>query len=232
MALAPQKSPGSEAPRKSAGNTPVDAPAQAKPFPAESGVLKPSGEEPTPTPAVGSSPPTDEEAQSDEETQSDEEAQSEEDKDRAANQGAYNPETGEINWDCPCLGGMAHGPCGPQFREAFSCFVYSNEDPKGVDCVEKFKAMQDCFREHPDVYGEEIDDDDDDGTVEELEESEAPVSRPDGESLSSEKRESAENSKLDTTSSVPPPSSAPPSRANAPTANVSPDTTPTERGRS
>ncbi|KAG1815906.1 uncharacterized protein BJ212DRAFT_1480975, partial [Suillus subaureus] len=34
--------------------------------------------------------------------------------------GAYNPVTGEINWDCPCLGGMAHGPCGPQFREAFS----------------------------------------------------------------------------------------------------------------
>lgn len=62
--------------------------------------------------------------------------------------------TGEINWDCPCLGGMAHGPCGMQFREAFSCFVYSEQEPKGIDCVEKFKAMQDCFREHPDVYGE------------------------------------------------------------------------------
>lgn len=72
----------------------------------------------------------------------------------AAKQGAFNPETGEINWDCPCLGGMAHGPCGPQFRDAFSCFVYSEQEPKGVDCVEKFKAMQDCFREHPDVYGE------------------------------------------------------------------------------
>lgn len=68
--------------------------------------------------------------------------------------GAFNPETGEINWDCPCLGGMAHGPCGQQFREAFSCFVYSEADPKGIDCVEKFKAMQDCFREHPDVYGD------------------------------------------------------------------------------
>lgn len=68
--------------------------------------------------------------------------------------GAFNPETGEINWDCPCLGGMAHGPCGMQFREAFSCFVFSEADPKGIDCVEKFKAMQECFREHPDVYGE------------------------------------------------------------------------------
>lgn len=72
----------------------------------------------------------------------------------ASNQGAFNPVTGEINWDCPCLGGMAHGPCGPQFREAFSCFVYSEDEPKGINCVEKFKAMQDCFREHPDVYAE------------------------------------------------------------------------------
>lgn len=57
----------------------------------------------------------------------------------ADGEGAFNPETGEINWDCPCLGGMAHGPCGPQFREAFSCFVYSKEDPKGVDCIDRFK---------------------------------------------------------------------------------------------
>ena len=69
-------------------------------------------------------------------------------------QGAFNPETGEINWDCPCLGGMAHGPCGPEFREAFSCFVHSDNEPKGIDCVEKFKSMQDCFRAHPDVYAD------------------------------------------------------------------------------
>lgn len=68
--------------------------------------------------------------------------------------GAFNPETGEINWDCPCLGGMAHGPCGLQFREAFSCFVFSEAEPKGMECIEKFKAMQDCFREHPDVYAD------------------------------------------------------------------------------
>lgn len=57
----------------------------------------------------------------------------------AGQQGAFNPETGEINWDCPCLGGMAHGPCGDEFREAFSCFVYSTEEPKGVECIDKFK---------------------------------------------------------------------------------------------
>ncbi|KAJ6625556.1 hypothetical protein B0H10DRAFT_2001877 [Mycena sp. CBHHK59/15] len=66
--------------------------------------------------------------------------------------GAFNPETGEINWDCPCLGGMADGPCGPEFREAFSCFVYSEDEPKGINCVEKFQGMQTCFREHPEVY--------------------------------------------------------------------------------
>jgi len=69
-------------------------------------------------------------------------------------EGAFNPVTGEINWDCPCLGGMAHGPCGVEFREAFSCFVYSEDEPKGINCVEKFKGMQDCFRAHPDLYGE------------------------------------------------------------------------------
>lgn len=59
----------------------------------------------------------------------------------AGQQGAFNEETGEINWDCPCLGGMANGPCGEQFREAFSCFVYSKEEPKGMECIEKFKSV-------------------------------------------------------------------------------------------
>jgi intermembrane space import and assembly protein 40 len=57
----------------------------------------------------------------------------------AGQQGAFNPETGEINWDCPCLGGMAHGPCGEEFKAAFSCFVYSQEEPKGMDCIDKFQ---------------------------------------------------------------------------------------------
>ncbi|KIW02241.1 uncharacterized protein PV09_06394 [Verruconis gallopava] len=77
----------------------------------------------------------------------------------ASQQGAFNEETGEINWDCPCLGGMAHGPCGEEFKAAFSCFVYSKEEPKGVDCIDKFKGMQDCFRAHPDIYGAELEDD-------------------------------------------------------------------------
>jgi intermembrane space import and assembly protein 40 len=77
----------------------------------------------------------------------------------ASSEGAFNPETGEINWDCPCLGGMAHGPCGEDFKAAFSCFVFSKEEPKGMDCIDNFKKMQDCFREHPDVYAGELADD-------------------------------------------------------------------------
>ena len=77
----------------------------------------------------------------------------------AAQQGAFNEETGEINWDCPCLGGMAYGPCGQEFRDAFSCFVYSDKEPKGIDCIENFEKMQTCFRAHPEVYASEIEDD-------------------------------------------------------------------------
>ncbi|KAH8723603.1 hypothetical protein GQ44DRAFT_619835 [Phaeosphaeriaceae sp. PMI808] len=80
----------------------------------------------------------------------------------AGQQGAFNPETGEINWDCPCLGGMADGPCGEEFKAAFSCFVHSTEEPKGMDCIDNFKIMQNCFRKYPEVYGSELDSDADD----------------------------------------------------------------------
>ncbi|KAF5380559.1 hypothetical protein D9615_004489 [Tricholomella constricta] len=129
-------------------------------------ILRPSSLEPE-TPAIeptletGATPQTADPSDDTAET-SPTNADGESSPDDAGSGGAFNPVTGEINWDCPCLGGMAHGPCGPQFREAFSCFVFSEEEPKGINCVEKFKAMQDCFREHPDVYGDEIMDDDDD----------------------------------------------------------------------
>lgn len=60
---------------------------------------------------------------------------------------------GEINWNCPCLGGMATGPCGIEFREAFSCFHYSAADPKGSDCYGAFKTMQTCMTQYPELYG-------------------------------------------------------------------------------
>ena len=72
---------------------------------------------------------------------------------------AVNPETGEINWDCPCLKSALEPPCGHTFKAAFSCFVASKSEPKGIDCHELFKAMQECFQAHPEKYGAILDDD-------------------------------------------------------------------------
>lgn len=63
--------------------------------------------------------------------------------------------SGEINWNCPCLGGMASGPCGTEFKDAFSCFHYSKEEVKGSDCLEQFRAMQECLQRYPELYPQE-----------------------------------------------------------------------------
>ncbi|XP_012535067.1 mitochondrial intermembrane space import and assembly protein 40-A [Monomorium pharaonis] len=80
---------------------------------------------------------------------------------------------GEINWNCPCLGGMATGPCGLEFREAFSCFHYSSADPKGSDCRTAFETMQNCMSQYPALYeskGMPTDDlDEDEETIKEVE---------------------------------------------------------------
>lgn len=71
---------------------------------------------------------------------------------------AVDPETGEIDWDCPCLGNALKGPCGGEFKEAFSCFVYSKTEEKGMDCIPQFRAMQECFAKNADYYGSPDDD--------------------------------------------------------------------------
>ncbi|XP_061641669.1 mitochondrial intermembrane space import and assembly protein 40 [Phyllopteryx taeniolatus] len=64
---------------------------------------------------------------------------------------------GDINWNCPCLGGMASGPCGSQFKEAFSCFHYSKEEVKGSECIDHFRNMQECMQRYPELYPQEED---------------------------------------------------------------------------
>jgi len=64
---------------------------------------------------------------------------------------------GSVNWNCPCLGGMATGPCGVEFRESFTCFHYSKEEPKGMECSEKFTAMWACM-DKSEVYKEGLKD--------------------------------------------------------------------------
>lgn len=67
--------------------------------------------------------------------------------------------SGEINWNCPCLGGMATGPCGLEFREAFSCFHNSTTEPKGSECYDAFREMHLCMAEYPELYNKDDDDD-------------------------------------------------------------------------
>ncbi|XP_011874732.1 PREDICTED: mitochondrial intermembrane space import and assembly protein 40-B [Vollenhovia emeryi] len=94
---------------------------------------------------------------------------------------------GEINWNCPCLGGMATGPCGVEFREAFSCFHYSTADPKGSDCRTAFETMQSCMSQYPALYenkGISADDleDDEIGEDEEEEKKQQPPTGSEGNS--------------------------------------------------
>ncbi|XP_032502864.1 mitochondrial intermembrane space import and assembly protein 40-like [Phocoena sinus] len=65
--------------------------------------------------------------------------------------GRMLPHGDNISWNCPCLGGMASGPRGEQFKVGFSCFHCSTEDVKGSDCVDQLRAMQ----KYPDLYPQE-----------------------------------------------------------------------------
>merc|ERR1712062_31946 len=46
------------------------------------------------------------------------------------------------------------GPCGVEFREAFSCFHYSKSEVKGSECLEQFAKLQMCMKEYPELYEE------------------------------------------------------------------------------
>ncbi|XP_052028872.1 mitochondrial intermembrane space import and assembly protein 40-like [Apodemus sylvaticus] len=59
---------------------------------------------------------------------------------------------GDINGNCPCLGQLVSGPCGEQFKSAFFCFHYSTENIKGSDCIDQFRAMQECMQKYQNHY--------------------------------------------------------------------------------
>jgi hypothetical protein len=61
---------------------------------------------------------------------------------------------------CPCIDSMRDGPCGDEFISAYRCFLESDSEPKGMDCVELFSSMQSCMAEHPEHY---LDDEEEDG---------------------------------------------------------------------
>ncbi|XP_006873863.1 PREDICTED: mitochondrial intermembrane space import and assembly protein 40-like [Chrysochloris asiatica] len=95
----------------------------------------------------------------DHETPSNEELVADDPSDPYEEHGLILP-NGDINWNCLCLGGMASGHCGVQFKSAFSCFHYSTEDVKGSDCVKQFRAMQECMQKYLHLYPQDDDDDD------------------------------------------------------------------------
>ncbi|EME29294.1 mitochondrial protein translocase, MPT family [Galdieria sulphuraria] len=64
--------------------------------------------------------------------------------------------------NCPCIQKMKEGSCGEQFIAAYRCFLESETEPKGSDCVEYFSSMQKCMVEHPEEYDLDSDTDDSD----------------------------------------------------------------------
>lgn len=62
--------------------------------------------------------------------------------------------------NCPCIAAMRDGPCGDSFIAAYRCFLESETEPKGMDCMEQFTGMQSCIAEHPEEYN--IDDEEED----------------------------------------------------------------------
>lgn len=59
---------------------------------------------------------------------------------------------GNINWNSPRLGGMPFGPCGNQFKEAFSCLFNYKSKPKVEVCSNAFEVMHECMSKHSILY--------------------------------------------------------------------------------
>ncbi|CDF77416.1 unnamed protein product [Chondrus crispus] len=53
---------------------------------------------------------------------------------------------------CPCIAAMRDGPCGDAFTSAYRCFLESETEPKGMNCIDSFSAMQTCMVAHPEDY--------------------------------------------------------------------------------
>lgn len=71
-------------------------------------------------------------------------------------------DNGDINWNCPCLGGMAYGPCGHEFRQFFTCLHKNqgdDESMKAQECYPKFAVMKECMSQFPKLYPPTEDDD-------------------------------------------------------------------------
>lgn len=50
----------------------------------------------------------------------------------------------------PPTADLRDGPCGQPFVSAFTCFIKSQHEEKGMDCIYHFKSFQECLNQHPD----------------------------------------------------------------------------------
>ena len=52
------------------------------------------------------------------------------------------------------MGNLPNGPCGPSFREAFSCWVENRDNDEGFaeHCFENFTKWEKCLGENRDIY--------------------------------------------------------------------------------
>lgn len=78
--------------------------------------------------------------------------------------------------NCPCIASMKEGSCGDVFVTAYKCFLTSDTEPKGMDCMDGFKSMQQCLAEHPDEYN--LNDDDDEENADGLADMANPFPSP------------------------------------------------------
>jgi hypothetical protein len=92
--------------------------------------------------------------------------------------------------NCPCIDAMREGPCGNDFIAAYRCFLESDSEPKGMDCVPQFATMQSCMAEHPEEYN--LDDDEDPMSL-------APAEKRETAHSLAELAEQAENAASDET---------------------------------
>lgn len=59
----------------------------------------------------------------------------------------------EIKWGNQFLKPISSGPCGREFKDAFS-LVLSSLDLKGADTIKKLEALRRCLNDHPDITKE------------------------------------------------------------------------------
>lgn len=82
-------------------------------------------------------------------------------------QGAIR-EDGSINWECPCIQREVVGPCGVEFRTAFSAYVEMKKEgdtKPSENFMAAIKEFNSCSVKYPEYYfsgGKDEEDEDDD----------------------------------------------------------------------